>query len=82
MKFSNKNIVLDNGQMILLKCKDDLIADISDYFNKILIEFIQSEEYLKECYDIRDRYINNKDNINNTSRYIKKLYMCGILLKF
>jgi len=78
MKFSNKNIVLDNGQMILLKCKDDLIVDISDYFNKILIEFIQSEEYLKECYDIRDRYISNKDNINNTSRYIKKL--CDIIV--
>lgn len=77
-RFSSKNIILDNGQMILLKCEDDIITNISDYFNKILIEFIQSEENLNDCYDIKDRYASNIDHINNTNKFVKKI--CDIIV--
>lgn len=78
MQYSSKNIVLDNGQMLCLKCDDEIIANISEYMHNILIEYIQSEKNLNECYEITKKYIRNIDNINNTSIYVKKI--CDIIV--
>lgn len=77
-QYSTKNVILDNGQMVCLNCEDEIITNISDYMHKILTEYIQSEKSLRECYEIKDKYINNVDNINNTSIYVKKL--CDIIV--
>ncbi|MBE6147754.1 MAG: hypothetical protein E7168_05450 [Firmicutes bacterium] len=77
-QYSTKNIILDNDQMIYLNCKDEIIKIVSDYMHKILIEYIESEKNLNECYEIKNKYISNIDNVNNTSKYVKKL--CDIIV--
>ncbi len=78
MQYSTKNIILDNGQMICLNCKDEIITNVSDYMQKILTEYIESEKDLNKCYEIKNKYISNNDNVNNTSKYVKKL--CDIIV--
>lgn len=76
--YCSKNIVLENGQLITLDCGDSLITEISDFMFKILIEFIESEKNLNECYEIINQYIEYNNNVNNTYKYSKKL--CDIII--
>lgn len=60
-QYSTKNIILDNDQMFCLNCKNEIIKIVSDYMHKILIEYIESEKNLNECYEIKNKYISNVD---------------------
>lgn len=74
IKHSTKNPILENGQMVCLNCDDEIMTKIATYFHRMLIEFIQTERNLNECYLIMKDYIVNIDNINNTSKYVKLIF--------
>lgn len=74
IQYSNQNPILDNGQMICLNYNDSIKDKISGYFQKILIEYIESEKALNECRLIKNNYINHIDNNNNTSKYVKLIF--------
>ena len=44
IKHLRTNPILDNGQMVCLNCTEDIQIKIFDFFQKILIEFIESEK--------------------------------------
>lgn len=77
-QYSDNNLVLDNGQMVLLNYPNSIKEKILDYCLKILIEFIESEKSLNQCYEIKNKYIKHEDDINNTNIYVKKL--CDIIV--
>ena len=71
---STNNPIMDNGQMVCLNTPDEIRNKIFDYGQRILMEFIESEKMLSECYSIKNKYISNKDNINNTNLYVKNIF--------
>ena len=74
MQYTNKNIILDNGQMVCLNFTQEIEDKISDYCKNILTEFIEAEKNFQRCCTIRDKYILNIDDINNTSSYVKLIF--------
>lgn len=71
LQYLENNIILDNGQMVYLNYPKDVKDKIFDYFQRILIEFIENEKKLNECYEIKNIYALHYNNINNTSKYVK-----------
>lgn len=71
---STDNPILDNGQMVCLTVPDEIKNKIFDYGQKILMEFIESEKMFNECYIIKNKYISNEDNSNNTNSYVKNAF--------
>ena len=57
--------------MVYLNYPKDVKDKIFDYFQRILIEFIENEKKLNECYEIKIIYALHYNNINNTSKYVK-----------
>ncbi len=74
IKYSKDNITLANGQKIFLNIPDMEKEKMFDYFQRTLIEFIESEKLLKKCNDIKATYISNINSINNTSSYVKMTF--------
>lgn len=74
MQYTDNNIILDNGQMVCLNFTQEIKDKISDHCKNILTEFIESEKNFQKCCQIRDRYISNIDDINNTSSYVKLIF--------
>lgn len=74
IQYTDTNVILDNGQMIYLNFPQEVKEQIIDYCLNILIEFITSEKSLKKCEEIKDAYISNIDNINNTASYVQSLF--------
>lgn len=74
IQYSTKNPVLDNGQMVCLNYNDDIELKIMTYFQRLLIEYIESEKTLNECQLFKTKYESNIDNINNSSKYVKSIF--------
>jgi len=73
-QYSSSNIILDNGQMVCLNLTQEIEEKISDNCKNILTEFIEAEKNFQKCCEIKDRYISNIDDINNTSSYVKLIF--------
>ncbi len=71
---STNNPIMDNGQMVCLNLSDEIRNKIFDYGQKILMEFIESEKLINECYSIKNKYISNEDDVNNTNSYLKNIF--------
>ena len=71
---STNNPIMDNGQMVCLNIPDKIRNKIFDYVQKILMEFIESEKMFNECKSIKNKYISNEDDINNTNSYVKNIF--------
>ena len=71
---STNNPIMDNGQMVCLNLPDEIRNKIIDYGQKILMEFIESEKLINECYNIKNKYISNEDDVNNTNLYVKNIF--------
>ena len=71
IKYSGDNVILDNSQKLFLNIPSEVKSKMLDYYQRTLIEFIESEKLLKKCCEIKDIYISNIDNVNNTSSYVK-----------
>ena len=71
---STNNPIMDNGQMVCLNLSDEIRNKIFDYGQKILMEFIESEKLINECYNIKNKYISNEDDVNNTNSYVKNIF--------
>lgn len=74
IQYSTKNPILDNGQMVCLNYNDNIEIKIMNHFQRLLIEYIESEKTLNECRLIKTKYESNTDNINNSSKYVKLIF--------
>lgn len=74
IQYSHNNVILDNGQMVCLNFTEQVQEKILGYCQNILIEFIGAEKSFAKCCEIRDKYIANIDDINNTSSYVKNIF--------
>lgn len=72
-KYFDSNIILESGEMICFCCPDKIKGQIFDFFQKILMEFIESEKKINECNNIKNKYIKHEDNSNNSNIYFKKI---------
>ena len=74
LQYSTENPILNNGQMVCLKYPNNVKDKIFDYFQKILTEFIEDENRLNECFEIKNKYIMHIDNVNNTNKYVRTIF--------
>lgn len=70
-QYITDNPILENGQMVLLNLSQDVKEKIFDYCQRILVEFIDAEKRLNQCLEMKNKYIEEINNINNTNTYVK-----------